>query len=65
MYQSSFFSLPVKRSSGVVGYEDVVNQLAEVTVNYDASLGVKGGFPDVFQVVVKVETDKYSTAVEW
>lgn len=65
MYQSSFFALPVKRPGGVVGFEDVVNQLAEFTVDYDAGLGVKGEYSDVFQVVMRVEKEKYALAIEW
>lgn len=42
-----------------------MNQLTELTVDYDSGLGLRGEFSDVFQVYLKVEKDKYATAIGW
>lgn len=65
LFESSLFSLPVERPEGVIGHEEVVTQLTELTVDYDSGLGLRGEFSDVFQVYLKVEQDKYSTAIGW
>jgi hypothetical protein len=65
IFESSLFSLPVERPEGVIGHEEVVNQLTEVTVDYDSGLGLRGEFSDVFQVYLKVEKDKYAVAIGW
>jgi hypothetical protein len=65
LFESSLFSLPVERPEGVIDHENVVTQLTELTVDYDSGLGLRGEFSDVFQVYLKVEQDKYSTAIGW
>jgi hypothetical protein len=65
LFEASLFSLPVERAEGVISHEEVVNQLTELTVDYDSGLGLRGEFSDVFQVYLKVEKDKYPVAIGW
>lgn len=66
MYSYLFFALPVTRSSGVrLTHEEVVDQLDEVTVTYNAHQGVGGGFPEIFKVSLEVEQKNYEVAVSW
>ena len=65
-YLSSFFSLPVKRASGVMlSHEEVVNQLDNETVSYGVGLGLFGFFTDIFCVSIEVEIAHYETAIAW
>ncbi|EAU93061.2 cytoplasmic protein [Coprinopsis cinerea okayama7 len=65
-YLSSFFSLPVTRSSGErLSHEEVVNRLEDETVSYEAAAGLSGSFTDLFRVSIKVEKAKYEMAVSW
>jgi hypothetical protein len=65
-YVSSFFSLPVNRSTGErLSHEEVVNKLDDETVAYGAELGVNGTFEELLRVGIKVEKDRYETAVLW
>jgi hypothetical protein len=43
----------------------VVKQLTDLTVSYDAGLGIRGDFPEVLQVVLKVEKHQYENAIAW
>lgn len=65
-YLSSFFSLPVRRQSGErLSHEEVVDQLDEQTVLYEASLGASGIFAETLRVTIRVEVAKYELAVAW
>lgn len=65
-YLSAFFSLPVKRASGeVLSHEEVVNQLDDGTVSYEAVLGIADQFSETLRVSFKVETSQYESAVAW
>lgn len=65
-YVSSFFSLPVRRSAGDrLSHEQVVNKLDDETVAYGAELGTGSAFEELLRVSIKVEKDRYETAVSW
>ncbi|KAL6304310.1 Metalloenzyme, LuxS/M16 peptidase-like protein [Sparassis latifolia] len=65
-YLSSFFSLPVTRSSGEkLTHEEVVNRLDNDTVSYEVNLGVSGTFSETMRVTIKVETAMYESAIAW
>jgi hypothetical protein len=65
-YISSFFSLPVKRSTGErLSHEEVVNKLDDETVAYGAEVGTSGMFEELLHVGIKVEKDRYETAILW
>ena len=65
-YVSSFFSLPVKRSTGErLSHEEVVNKLDDETVAYGAEFGANNTFEELLRVSIKVEKDRYETAVSW
>lgn len=63
---SSIFSLPIEREDGTkLSFEEVVKQLDEDTLEYDASLGVGAGFAEMLCIEIKVEKAKYAKGVEW
>ena len=65
-YLSSFFSLPVMRSTGErLGLEKVVHRLDSDTVSYEVALGVNGAFAETMRVSIKVETGMYESAITW
>ena len=35
------------------------------TVSYESELGIRGYFEEMFRVSIKVEKEKYETAVRW
>lgn len=56
----------MKRSSGErLSHEEVVNKLDDETVAYGAELGANSTFEEVLRVSIKVEKDRYETAVSW
>lgn len=68
LYLSTLFSLPLQRLDGAqtqLSYEDVVRGLDDDTVEYDAGLGVGGGFAENICIELKVERARYSEAVAW
>ena len=65
-YVSSFFSLPVKRSTGErLSHEEVVNKLDDETVAYGADPGTGDASGELLRVSIKVGKDRYETAVSW
>lgn len=65
-YLSAFFSLPVRRASGeVLSHEEVINQLDDGTVSYEAALGISDQFTESLRVTFKVETSQYESAIAW
>ncbi|KAI9572885.1 Metalloenzyme, LuxS/M16 peptidase-like protein [Boletus coccyginus] len=65
-YAAAFFSLPVKLENGeVLGHEEVVNQLDDLTVSYEAGLGLSDQFTEFARISFKVETAHYESAVTW
>jgi Zn-dependent M16 (insulinase) family peptidase len=65
-YLSVFFSLPVQRASGeILSHEEVVNQLDDGTVSYEAVLGISDQFSETMRVSFKVETSQYESAIAW
>ncbi|KAI0068340.1 hypothetical protein BV25DRAFT_1875780 [Artomyces pyxidatus] len=65
-YLAAFFSLPVKRHTGErLSHEEVVNKLDNETVSYEVGLGLSGIFSETFRVTIRVEVEKYETAVAW
>ncbi|KAF8527970.1 Metalloenzyme, LuxS/M16 peptidase-like protein [Hysterangium stoloniferum] len=67
LYLGSFFSLPVKRQSTgqKLTHEEVINELDNETVQYDASLGLDDYFTQIVRISFKVETAKYESAIQW
>lgn len=65
-YLSSFFSLPVNRHTGEkLSHEQVINQLDDETVSYEAAFGISDAFTENFRVSIKVEVSAYEKAVAW
>jgi hypothetical protein len=65
IYEASLFALAVQRPDGLLNHEEVVKELTDLTVSYDAGLGIRGDFPEVLQVVLKVEKHQYQKAIAW
>lgn len=65
VYEASLFALAVQRPNGLLNHEEVVKQLTDLTVSYDVGLGIRGDFPEVMQVVLKVEKHQYQNAIAW
>ncbi|KAG8691866.1 hypothetical protein FRC11_007225 [Ceratobasidium sp. 423] len=64
LYLSSFFALPVTRPDGSkISHEDLVKQLDEVTVAYDANCGISGYFADTVRVSIKAEVSQYDAVL--
>jgi hypothetical protein len=65
-YPSTFFSLPVVRHNGVrLSHEDVVSQLYNDTVSYEATLGVLNSVENVLRVTIEVKHSAYETGIAW
>ncbi|KAI9060189.1 hypothetical protein FKP32DRAFT_1595582 [Trametes sanguinea] len=65
-YLSSFFSLPVKRSTGEkLNHEEVVHRLDSDTVSYEVACGVNNVFTETMRVSIKVEAAQYENAIAW
>ncbi|KAF8140174.1 Metalloenzyme, LuxS/M16 peptidase-like protein [Boletus edulis] len=65
-YAAAFFSLPVKLENGkVLSHEEVVNQLDDLTVSYEAGLGLSDQFTELARISIKVETAHYESAITW
>ncbi|KAH8835156.1 Metalloenzyme, LuxS/M16 peptidase-like protein [Flagelloscypha sp. PMI_526] len=66
VYLSTFFALPVHRSSGAkLTHEEVVNALDDETVSYEAGFGFGGNFEETIRISIKVEVARYDDAVAW
>ncbi|KAF7320399.1 hypothetical protein MKEN_00824700 [Mycena kentingensis (nom. inval.)] len=66
VYLSSFFALPIVRSTGErLTHEEVVNKLDDETVLYEAALGVGSVFAENVRITIKVERAQYETAIAW
>lgn len=65
-YAAAFFSLPVKLENGeLLSHEEVVNRLDDLTVSYEAGLGLSDQFTEFARISIKVETAHYESAVTW
>ena len=49
----------------VLGHEEVVNQLDDLTVSYEAGFGLSDQFTEFARISFKVETAHYESAVTW
>ena len=65
IYMESFFSLPIKRGSDVINFEDVVLELERDTVGYAMDSAVNRGNIEGLRVSFQVELDKYKVALRW
>lgn len=63
LYLNTFHSLPITRNGERLAFEDVVRLLDTETVDYDVSFG--SALSEQLEVSIKVEKDKYSTAISW
>lgn len=62
----SFFSLPVKTSTGErLSHEEVVAKLDDETVHYEIDFGMQYYFSEVLRVGIEVEKKNYEYALRW
>ena len=65
-YAAAFFSLPVRLENGdILDHEEVVNQLDDLTVSYEAGLGLSDQFTEFARISFKVEVPHYESAIGW
>ena len=66
LYLAMLFSLPVQRADGTrLSYEQVVQQLEDDVLDYDAAIGVGSSFNENLAVELKVPASRYVQAVGW
>ncbi|EIW67501.1 hypothetical protein TREMEDRAFT_33585 [Tremella mesenterica DSM 1558] len=66
IFQNALFRLGVKKPDGSeLSYEQVVDQLNDLTVSHSASFSFRNSFSEVFLISLKVEKPRYEEAVEW
>ncbi|RUP48608.1 Metalloenzyme, LuxS/M16 peptidase-like protein [Jimgerdemannia flammicorona] len=66
VFLDSFFNLPLDKPDGTqISYEEVVRQLNEDTIQFNASLGSGSGFRELVLISMKVEAAKYKKAIKW
>lgn len=60
------FSMPMKLDNGeILPYETVVGKLKNETVDSQITLGIKGTFPDLFDIRIRCKPEDYEKAVHW
>lgn len=65
-YAAAFFSLPVRLENGeILEHEEVVNQLDDLTVSYEAGLGLSDQFTEFARISFNVEMPHYESAIAW
>lgn len=66
LYLSMLFSLPIRRHDGtLVPYEEVVKQLDEDVLEYDASIGIGSSFNETVAIELKAPAAHYTQVVSW
>ena len=60
------FSLPIRRQNGEwLAYEDVVKQLDEDVLEYDAAIGIGSSFSESVAIELKAPAAHYAKVVSW
>jgi hypothetical protein len=65
LYQSSFFTLPMKTEAGHLTHNEVVDQLDTDTVSYSTGLGFDSTFSETHRISIRVPTANYDKALAW
>ena len=66
LYLSMVFSLPIRRQNGEwLAYEDVVKQLDEDVLEYDAAIGIGSSFSESVAIELKAPAAHYAKVVSW
>lgn len=61
-----FFSLPLTRADGTkLTFDEVIKQLDNDTVHYNAGIGGRQTLSEDLQVSIQVEKSKYPLAIRW
>lgn len=61
----SFFLNSLRRDGEVVDYEEIVEQLEQETISYDACFGAGSGFNELIRVKIRSEVGRYDNTVQW
>lgn len=65
VYLENFFNTPIEREGKRIEFEQVVIELEKDTVSYGIDAGSSLAAPEVIQISMQVEPEKYSTAIRW
>ena len=65
IYLGNFFTTPIVRNDRQLDFEDVVKELDRDTVGYGFQAASKLGNPEVLNLSIQVEAEKYDLAIRW
>ncbi|KAL8812711.1 MAG: hypothetical protein Q9200_000821 [Gallowayella weberi] len=65
VYLENMFTSPIERNGQRVEFEQVIMELENDTVGYSIGLGSALGNPEVLNMRISVEVEKYTSAIRW
>ncbi|KAL8658121.1 MAG: hypothetical protein Q9226_001240 [Calogaya cf. arnoldii] len=65
VYLENMFTSPIERNGQRIEFEQVIMELEKDTVGYAVGLGSALGNPEVLNMRISVEVEKYASAIEW
>ncbi|KAL8673723.1 MAG: hypothetical protein Q9168_001884 [Polycauliona sp. 1 TL-2023] len=65
VYLENMFTSPIERGGQRIEFEQVIMELERDTVGYAIGLGSALGNPEVVNMRISVEVEKYASAIEW
>ncbi|ESO83908.1 hypothetical protein LOTGIDRAFT_222342 [Lottia gigantea] len=71
LFSEALMEIPIKRNGVLISHEDVISQLESDTLSAESSWGFQGStfscgsFPQLLNITLKVEIDKYEAGVKW
>ncbi|KAI4259741.1 MAG: hypothetical protein L6R42_004425 [Xanthoria sp. 1 TBL-2021] len=65
VYLENMFTSPIERNGNRIEFEQVIMELEKDTVGYAIGLGSALGNPEVLNMRISVEVEKYASAIQW
>ncbi|KAL8997888.1 MAG: hypothetical protein Q9169_002970 [Polycauliona sp. 2 TL-2023] len=65
VYLENMFTSPIERNGKRIEFEQVIMELEKDTVGYTVGLGSGLGNPEVVNMRISVEVEKYASAIQW
>ncbi|KAL8731351.1 MAG: hypothetical protein Q9166_003443 [cf. Caloplaca sp. 2 TL-2023] len=65
VYLENMFASPIERNGKRIEFEQVIMELEKDTVGYGIGLGSALGNPEVLNMRISVEVEKYACAIRW
>ncbi|KAL8857025.1 MAG: hypothetical protein Q9178_006430 [Gyalolechia marmorata] len=65
VYLENMFTSPIERNGQRIEFEQVIMELEKDTVGYAIGLGSALGNPEVLNMRISVEVEKYASAIQW